>query len=63
MLYTWMGTKYVGTVMAVRASEEGHVLHHAQDGNIHLLEHVDTLHGIFQGNILRCGDDDSPYRN
>jgi hypothetical protein len=55
--YTWVRPKYVGTVVTVWASEEGHILDHSQDGNIRFFEHVNSFHGIFQSNILRCRDD------
>ena len=50
--------KDVFFVAAVRAAEHGHVLDHAQHRHRDLLEHLQALAGVQQGDVLRGGDDD-----
>jgi hypothetical protein len=45
-------------VAAVAADVHAHVLHHTQHRHVHLLEHLEPLARVGQGNVLRCGDDD-----
>src|SRR3954467_748209 len=47
-----------GDGAAARADEPTHVLDDADDRRLHLLEHLQTLDRIGQGDILRRGDDD-----
>ena len=51
-------TKNMRTVTALRATEDRHILHHAQDRHRDLPEHGNPLHGIFESDILRRRHDD-----
>ncbi len=43
--------------LAVRAFQVAHVLHQAEDGHAHLLEHVNGFARVFQRDFRRRGDD------
>ena len=45
-------------VAAIRADEDAHILHDAEDRHMHLAEHLDGLARIDQGKILRRRDND-----
>lgn len=55
------GTEDRRVVLAVRAVEARHVLHHAEDGRLCLLEHADAAHGVREREKLRGGDDDGAF--
>ena len=44
-------------VSAGRAGEVAHVLDNPENGNVHLAEHVESLAGVDERQILWCGDD------
>src|SRR3569833_243771 len=50
-------TKYVLSVTAVRTNVDAHVLDDAQHGHVDLLEHLETLARVGEGDVLRrCHD-------
>ncbi|CAG9197453.1 hypothetical protein BGLA2_1250004 [Burkholderia gladioli] len=49
--------EHVFLVPAVRADVDAHVLDDAEDRDAHLLEHLEALLGVEQGDVLRRGDD------
>jgi len=55
---TTAGGKNIDLVITVRADEVTHVLGDAKDLNPHLLEHVEGLARILQGNVRGRGDND-----
>ena len=42
----------------IRAGEVGHVAHHAENRDIHALEHAETTNCIAEGDVLGCCYDD-----
>src|SRR5579859_1838318 len=54
------GAEDVVLLAAVRADEAAHVLDHAQDSDVDLVEHRDRLARIGQGDLLRRGHDHRP---
>ena len=50
-------TENIAGLAAIGANEGRHILDNAEHRNIDLAEHLQTLAGVDQGNILRCGDD------
>jgi hypothetical protein len=56
-----MRAEYVRAILAMWACEKGHVLDHAQDGDFDGLEHVNAFDGVFEGYVLRGGDDNRAY--
>lgn len=53
------GAEDVGWCGAVRTSVEGHVLDEAENGDVEFFEGGDALLGIFQGEGVRRGDNES----
>ena len=47
---------------AIGADEHAHILDHAQDRHLGLLEHGDALAGVDQGDVLRRGDDHRAFQ-
>ena len=54
--------KNMRPMTALRAKEDGHILHHAQDRHRHLPEHGDAFHRILESDILRRGHNDRPIQ-
>ena len=55
--------KYMDVFFAVRTFQIAHVLHYAQNGDIHLLCHINSLCHDHAYQLLRRGNDDnSVYR-
>jgi hypothetical protein len=50
-------TEHCSVIVTVWTVEERHVLYHPQDGDVHLLKHVDPLDCILYGQCVRCSDD------
>ena len=54
VLHAVAGAEDVMVAATVRAREEGHVVDEAEEGHVDLLEHVDTLDGVLDGQGVRC---------
>ena len=53
-------TEYIGAFTAFGTDEGRHVFNDAENRHVHLAEHVQAFARIYQGDILRRGDNDRP---
>lgn len=56
--HTLAGAEHVRVAVAVRAAEDGHVLHKPQQRDVDLLEHVDALDRVLDRQRVRRRHDD-----